>query len=113
MSSTVGDGSSDGDPDGLLTLVFARPQDALAAAHAQLANRPSAYSASIAYQAIGLVERDFGDASAAIGHLRRAVRLARQSGSSDREGDALAALGIALIHGGRTVAGLHALQTAV
>jgi tetratricopeptide (TPR) repeat protein len=113
VSSTVGDGSSDGDPDGLLTLVFARPQDALVAAHAQLANRPSAYSASIAYQAIGLVERDFGDASAAIGHLRRAVRLARQSGSSDREGDALAALGIALIHGGRTVAGLHALQTAV
>ena len=112
MSSIAGNGSSDGDPDGLLTLVFARPQDALAAAHARLASRPSAHGASIAYQAIGLVERDFGDASAAVGHLRRAVRLARQSGSGDREGDALAALGIALIHGGRTAAGLHALKTA-
>jgi CHAT domain-containing protein/tetratricopeptide (TPR) repeat protein len=102
-----------GDPADLLPMVFARPKDALAGARALLAQAPSPYDASIGYQVIGLVERDFGDASAALDHLRRSVRLARRSGVGDRESDALAALGIALIHVGRTPAGLAALRRAV
>jgi tetratricopeptide (TPR) repeat protein len=85
----------------------------VADARAVLAANPSPYRASVAYQVIGLVERDFGDASAAVGHLRRAARLARLSGSVDREADVLAPLGIALVHCGRTAAGLRALHLAV
>src|SRR6202046_1810529 len=113
MSRGKPEGSSAGDPADLLALVFSPPLQALAGARAVLARDPSPHSASVAYQAIGLVERDFGDASAAVGHLRRAAALARLSGSRDREGDVLAALGIALIHCGRTAAGLRALQLAV
>jgi tetratricopeptide (TPR) repeat protein len=113
VSCADGKGTFAGDPADLLPLVFSRPREALAGARAVLARDPSPHSASVAYQAIGLVERDFGDASAAVGHLRHAARLARLSGSRDREADVLAALGIALIHRGRTAAGLHELQLAV
>src|SRR5947208_585016 len=102
-----------GAPADLLPLVFARPAEALTGARTVLASRPSPEDASIAYQVIGLVERDFGDAAVAIGHLRRAARLARRSGSGNREGDVLATLGIALIHRGRTSAGLVTLAEAV
>jgi tetratricopeptide (TPR) repeat protein len=104
---------SAGAPADLLPLVFARPKEALAGAQAVLAGRPSPADASIAHQVIGIVERDFGDAGAAVDHLRRAARLAGSSGSGDREGDVLATLGIALIHEGRTAAGLSTLATAV
>ena len=113
MSCADGEGTFAGDPADLLPLVFSRPREALAGARAVLARDPSPYHASVAYQVIGLVERDFGDAPAAVGHLRHAARLARRSGSRDREADVLAALGIALVHCGRTTAGLHALQLAV
>lgn len=94
----------------LLPMVFDRPRDALAGARTLLAARPGPYDASIAYQAMGLVERDFGDSTAALEHLRRSVALARRSGAADRESDALGALGFALIHAGRTTAGLAALH---
>ena len=94
-------------------MVFSRPAEALAGARAVLAGGPPPSSASVAYQVIGLVERDFGNAQAAVGHLRQAARLARLAGSADREADVLAALGIALVHCGRTAVGLRALQQAV
>jgi tetratricopeptide (TPR) repeat protein len=101
------------DPAGLLPLVFSRPRQALADARALLAARPTAHDASLAHQAIGVVERDFGDLPTALTHLRLARRLARQSGSTDRESDVSAALGIALIHAGRTGPGLAMLDTAL
>ncbi|MGE5830461.1 MAG: CHAT domain-containing protein [Micromonosporaceae bacterium] len=100
-------------PAALLPLVFSRPKEAAAAARALLATDPSPYDASLAYQAIGLVERDFGDLAAAIRHLRQAVSLGRRSGVADREADAMAALGVALINAGRTQSGLSALKAAV
>jgi len=101
-----------GGPAALLPLVFARPASAFAGAQAVLARKPSAFDASIAYQAMGLVERDFGDLAAAVPHLRRAVRLGRRSGSADREADAMAALGMALLYAGRTSAALSTLDNA-
>jgi len=94
-------------------MVFARPAQAVAGARAVLAGDPSPYDASIAHQVLGLWERDFGDAGAAISQLRRAVRLARRCGSGNREGDAMATLGVALVHRGRTAAGLSTLRKAV
>ncbi|MEV8635329.1 CHAT domain-containing tetratricopeptide repeat protein [Streptosporangium sp. NPDC051023] len=94
-------------------MVFARPKDALAGAHALLAVGPTPYDASVAHQVIGIWHRDFGDLTVAIGHLRRARVLAARSGSPDREADVLATLGAALIHAGRTRHGMGALQQAV
>ena len=97
----------------LLDRVFARPKDAVAGARRILAAHPAAADASIAYQILGIAERDFGDVNVAVGHLRRSVRWARQSGSAEREGDVLATLGIALIQCGRTGPGLETLARAV
>ncbi|MEV4357657.1 CHAT domain-containing protein [Nonomuraea sp. NPDC049625] len=100
------------DPHDLLAMVFARPREALAAARALLADGRGPYESSIARQALGILHREFGDLEAAIGELRHAVRLARRSGSPDRETDVLATLGIALLQSGRTRAGLSALDQA-
>ncbi|MBF8189495.1 CHAT domain-containing protein [Nonomuraea sp. K274] len=100
------------DPHDLLALVFARPQEALSAARAVLADGPGPYESSIARQALGILHREFGDLGTAIGELRQAVRLARRAGSADRESDVLATLGIALLHDGRTRSGLTALDSA-
>ncbi|MDA0647578.1 hypothetical protein, partial [Nonomuraea ferruginea] len=101
-----------GDSHDVLAMVFARPKEALQAARAILAGRRGPYDSSIARQAIGILHREFGDIEAAIGELRQAVRLARRSGSPDREADVLATLGIALVHHGRTRSGLSALDSA-
>ncbi len=93
-------------------MVFARPRQAMTAATAMLADGRGPYEASIAHQAIGILRREFGDLDAAIRELRQAVRLARRSGSPDREADVLATLGIALLQHGRTRPGLSALDTA-
>ncbi len=97
------------DPLDLLPLVFARPDEARADAEALLTGSPDPFDASIAHQVIGIIERDFGDLGAAVARLRTARRLARRSGSADREADVLATLGIALVHAGRTRQGLDAL----
>ncbi|MDH2427357.1 CHAT domain-containing tetratricopeptide repeat protein [Sphaerisporangium sp. TRM90804] len=96
----------------LLPMVFARPAEALARARALLSSAPPPHDASVAHQVIGIWERDFGDLTVAIGHLRRARSLARRSGSPDREADALAALGVAVVHAGRTAEGLACLDAA-
>jgi hypothetical protein len=67
VSRAVGEGAVAGDPAGLLPLVFSRPAEALAGARALLADSPPPASASVAYQVIGLVERDFGNARDAVG----------------------------------------------
>src|SRR3954447_4710762 len=101
------------DADGLLPLAVARPQEALARARAMLAAHPPPLAASIARQTIGIVLRDRGDTTEAIGELRKALRLARAAGSSAREADVLATLGAALVFAGHTVAGREALDRAV
>ncbi|MFG1965054.1 CHAT domain-containing protein [Nonomuraea sp. NPDC049028] len=100
------------DPHDVLAMVFARPRQAMTAATAMLADGRGPYESSIARQAIGILRREFGDLDAAIRELRQAVRLARRSGSADREADVLATLGIALLQHGRTRPGLSALDTA-
>jgi tetratricopeptide (TPR) repeat protein len=101
------------DIESLLLLAASRPREALANARAVLAARPGPLEASIARQAAGVVLRDFGDISAAVGELRAALRLARQSGVVDRETDVLATLGATLVAAGRTAAGLGAFDRAV
>lgn len=104
---------STGSPEDLLLLAFDRPDRALASAEALLACSPTPFDASVAHQAIGLVQREFGELPAAIRHLRRALVLARRDGSPERAADVLATLGIALVHAGRSGAGLAALDEAV
>ncbi len=78
-----------------------------------LAGRPQPYVASAAHQAVAIVLRDFGDVKAGVRELREALRLARLSGSPEREIDVLASLGAALVYAGRTPSGLAALDQAV
>jgi tetratricopeptide (TPR) repeat protein len=105
-------GDATAGPTELLQMVFARPGRAVAGARDLLAGDPTPYDASIAYQVLGLVERDFGNLATAIHHLRSAVRLARGCGAAGREGDAMASLGIALVQHGRAAAGLSTLRGA-
>lgn len=117
MSEFVGGSAPPGAPDStahhLLQLVFAHPTEAIRQARAVLADSPTPLDASIAHQAIGIVQRDFGDLLSAIAELRQALAFARRSGSTERESDVLATFGIALVHDGRTRAGLAALDRAV
>jgi tetratricopeptide (TPR) repeat protein len=78
-----------------------------------LAGRPSPYEASVAHQAAAIVVREFGDTEAGIREMREALRLARRSGSAEREAEVLSSLGIALVYAGRTSAGLAAFDRAV
>jgi tetratricopeptide (TPR) repeat protein len=106
-------GTAPGVVEDLLPLALSRPTEALAGARAMLARRPSPHEASIAHQAIGIVLREFGDVQAGVAELRTALRLARQSGSAEREADVLAALGVGLVYSGRTQDGLATLGQAV
>lgn len=94
-------------------MVFAAPNDALARAEGVLGADPSPWHASVAHQVIGIWQRDWGDMRIALYHLRRARDLAARADSADREADALAALGVALVHAGRTQQGLAALERGV
>jgi tetratricopeptide (TPR) repeat protein len=97
----------------LLPLAVSRPQDALVAARSVLAGRPSAYDASLAHHAIGIVLRDRGNLPEAIAELRKGLRLARASGRPEREVDVQATLGLALAWTGRSQQGLAILNRAV
>ncbi|HET7246280.1 MAG TPA: CHAT domain-containing protein [Streptosporangiaceae bacterium] len=57
--------------------------------------------------------REFGDVDAGIGELRKALRLARRTGSRRREADVLASLAVALVWAGRTAAGLSTFDQAL
>ncbi len=101
------------DVDDLLLLTLSRPREALARARAVLAGRPGPYDASVAHQAAAIVVREFGDTEAGVRELRAALRLARRTGSAEREADVLSSLGIGLVYTGRTAAGLAAFDRAV
>ncbi|MEU9171254.1 CHAT domain-containing tetratricopeptide repeat protein [Streptomyces sp. NPDC048420] len=94
-------------------MVFAAPNQALARAEEVLGSDPSPLHASVAHQVIGIWQRDWGDMRIALDHLRRARDLGARSESADREADALAALGVALVHAGRTRQGLESLERGV
>jgi len=97
----------------LLPLALSRPNEALTRARAVLAGEPGPLDASVARQAIGIVLREYGDIDAAVGELRIARQLARRAGSSSREADVLATLGVALVFAGRTRSGRNTLDAAV
>lgn len=94
-------------------MVFARPKEARAAARALLTQSPNPFDASVAYQVIGLFERDFGDIAASIVALRRARDHARRSGSAERAADVMGTLGAALVLAGRPRRGLETLNEAL
>ena len=94
----------------LLRLASDRPREAQAKAHAILAAGPAPYEASVAHQAIGMLHREFGELDAATAELSTAVRLARSSGSAEREADVLATLGVTLTYRGHSRRGLAALD---
>lgn len=110
MSATPPRGA-DG-PDELLSLALSRPHDAMRRARALLAQRPPPLQASVAHQAIGIVQRETGDIDQAVDRLRLACRLARRSGSQAREADVLATLGVALVFAGRPGPGRKSLNAA-
>lgn len=101
------------DPARLLPLALSRPHDALLAARSVIAGRATAYDASLAHHAIGIVQRDHGDLPGAIAELRTALNLARASGKREREVDVQATLGVALAWAGRSRRGLTILDKAV
>jgi CHAT domain/Tetratricopeptide repeat len=101
------------DVDDLLALTLSRPREALARARVMLAGRPGPYDASVAHQAAAIVLRDLGDTEAGVREMREALRLARRTGSAEREADVLSSLGAALVLAGRTAAGLAAFDQAV
>ncbi|MFF4249785.1 CHAT domain-containing protein [Streptomyces sp. NPDC001663] len=94
-------------------MVFADPGEARARAQGVLESGPSPWRASVAHQVIGIWQRDWGDMRIALHHLRRARDLAARAQAPDREADVLAALGVALVHAGRTRQGLEALERGV
>jgi tetratricopeptide (TPR) repeat protein len=104
--------ASDG-PVELLPLALSRPREAVTRARAVLAGEPGPLDASVARQAIGIVLREYGDIDAAVGELRAARHLARRAGSTSREADVLATLGVALVFAGRTRSGRSTLDAAV
>ena len=101
------------DVDDLLPLAGSRPREALARAQAILAARPGPYEASVAHQATGIVLREYGDVDAGVRELRSALRLARRTGSAEREADVLGSLGVGLVYAGRTSDGIATFDRAV
>ncbi|WP_350275429.1 CHAT domain-containing tetratricopeptide repeat protein [Kribbella sp. HUAS MG21] len=106
-------GGSAGAVENLLPLALSRPHDAIASARSLLAADPAAVEASIAHQAWGIGLRQLGDVTTAVRQLRTALRLAEQSGRSEREADVLATLGATLGRAGRSREGLARLDRAV
>ncbi|MFC9691157.1 CHAT domain-containing protein [Kribbella sp. NPDC056951] len=100
-------------PEDLLPLALSRPHDAIEAAQELLAGQPDAETASIAHQAGGIGLRQLGEVDAAIRELRKALRLAEESGLPEREADVLATLGATLGRAGRSREGLARLDRAV
>jgi tetratricopeptide (TPR) repeat protein len=101
------------DPAQLLPLALSRPHDALLGARSVLAGQPSAYDASLAHQAMGVVLRDHGNIPGAIAQLRTGAKLARASGRPEREADVQATLGVTLAWAGRSRQGLAILDRVV
>jgi tetratricopeptide (TPR) repeat protein len=105
-------GNSLPDPARLLPLALSRPNDALLAAQSVITSQPSAYDASLAHHAIGIVQRYRGDLPGATAELQTALKLARASGRREREVDVQATLGVTLAWAGHTQRGLALLDQA-
>lgn len=101
------------DVEDLLPLALSRPHEALTGARLVLAGQPSPHDASVAHQAAAIALREFGDVNAAVGEVRAALRLARQSGSPERVCDVLGTQGVALVYAGRTTQGMAAFDQAL
>jgi len=97
----------------LLPLALSRPREALTRARKILAGQRDDFDRSVAHQAIGIVQREFGDVGAGITEFRRALRAAQRTGSTEREADVLASLGVALVYAGRAAAGLATFDRAL
>ncbi len=67
----------------------------------------------MAHQAAGIALRETDDIDAGVRELRSALRLARRTGSAEREADVLGSLGVAFVYAGRTASGLAAFERAV
>ena len=106
-------GGSSEAAENLLPLALSRPHDAIASARTLLAGAPATVEASIAHQAWGIGLRQLGDVTTAVRELRTALRLAEQSGRSERQADVLATLGATLGRAGRSREGLARLDRAV
>jgi tetratricopeptide (TPR) repeat protein len=113
VTATQGHAASSGGREDLLALALSRPAEALAEALRILAEKPAPTLASVAHQAAGIVMRDFGNIDAAVAHLRSAARFARRAGDDDREADARASLGVALVMAGQPRRGLATLDAVV
>ena len=101
------------DVEDLLPLALSHPDKALAMAHLVLRSTTKPGPRSVAHQAAGIVHRDAGRTSVAIGHVREALRLARRTGDPARVGDVQATFGVLLVATGRTRAGLERLHEAI
>jgi tetratricopeptide (TPR) repeat protein len=99
------------DIDVLLPLSMSHPSRALSLAWRVLATRPGPRDASIAHQAIAIVERDSGRVASALVSVRRALHHARHS-DDGRVADVLATMGTTLGYAGRTSEALRRLQAA-
>jgi CHAT domain-containing protein len=67
----------------------------------------------VAHQTTGIVLREYGDVDAGVRELRSALRLARRTGSAEREADVLGSLGVAFVYAGRTADGIATFDRAV
>ncbi|MGD9959474.1 CHAT domain-containing protein [Nocardioides sp.] len=99
-------------PAELTTLALSRPSVALQQARSVLESSSDPVARSFAYQAAGIVHRENGEMTEAIGHLRQGLRAARRTGSLERTADVEATLGATLVMNGRTRIGLKHLDAA-
>ena len=97
----------------LLRLALAEPAEAVARAGELAAASSDPWTLSVVGHARGIVLRDQGRTSEAVGELRSARELARRSGDPDRLADVRATLGSALALDGQTRSGLRELDRAV
>lgn len=97
----------------LLALAIEDPDVAWRRAEELLDAASDPLTRSYAHHCRGIVLRDAGRTRDAVAELRAAARAARVAGDADRGRDVGATLGVALVLGGRTRAGLAALDQAL
>lgn len=97
----------------LLDLALSRPEECRRRARSLLKRRVTLSAPSVVWQALGLAERESGQISIALRHLRRAARMAAREESQDRQADVLASLATTLTLAGRSKDALVELQGAL
>src|SRR5262245_16836122 len=103
-------GEGEADLARLLDLALARPAEGRIAALSVIYGPGP--TRSFAWQALGLAEREIGDFSGAIRHLRRAIRVADRGESRERRADVRGSLATTLTLAGRTKEALAQLDAA-